>query len=274
VLELGAVDAAYDARGKSVAEVTRYLSERFGLPAGDPDLIRRLLRRKPPACIVIDGVDRAESPDTLIREVLCQLAIGARSHGVRFVLGFDRTPPATLPYDVSLDPALLAGNSPRSATAADAEAEVRKLADAEAAAARLNGQNEGRFRQPPTLPHARAPRFRVRLAVARVTGPNPELAAIREQAALALGQVASFTRRLQQMDKDLKDLRDRLDAYLARARRIFGDAEKPPFGGVSDQAGTALWVAPIDLAAAGELVARYVAELDRHIDQSGQSGEP
>lgn len=83
VLGLGVVDAAYDARGRSAAEVTQYFSERFGFPAGHPDPIRELLRRKPPACVVIDGADRARDPGELLREVLRPLAVGARSRGRR-----------------------------------------------------------------------------------------------------------------------------------------------------------------------------------------------
>ena len=113
VLRLGAVDAAYDAHGKSLSEITNYLAERFGLSPDGPDLIRRLLRRVPPACVVIVGVDRAASPDALIREVLRPLAVSARSRGVRLVLGFDGPLPGKkLPYDVALDPEPLVGKLP------------------------------------------------------------------------------------------------------------------------------------------------------------------
>jgi hypothetical protein len=49
--DLGTTDAAYDSRGKSAAEATHYLAQRFGLPTGELDLIRRLLRRKSPAAM-------------------------------------------------------------------------------------------------------------------------------------------------------------------------------------------------------------------------------
>ena len=49
--DLGTVDAAYDARSRSAAEVTHYLWQRFVLPTWEPDLIYRLLRRKLPAAV-------------------------------------------------------------------------------------------------------------------------------------------------------------------------------------------------------------------------------
>jgi hypothetical protein len=133
VLGLGTIDAAFDARGKTVAEVTDYLAERFGLPLDDPRLTDRLLRRDPPASLVITGVDRAQSPGALVREVLRPLAVRARSHGVRLVIGFDGPPPPTLPYEVSLDPEpLTGGGGAAGPPGADVAARVAELADAEA----------------------------------------------------------------------------------------------------------------------------------------------
>jgi hypothetical protein len=275
-LPLGAIDAACDARGKSAAEIRRYLAERFGMPGGEPDLVRRLLRRQPPACIVVDGVDRAESPAALIREVLRPLAVGARSRGMRLVLGFDSETPKALPYEVSLDPGPIAGGSARSVTAHDAEKHVRELADAEDAAARINSENESRFRDPPRLPRARAPGLRVRLAVARASEPNaansnPELAAIDEAAVTALGKVTSFLQRSRQPGRELDDLRYTFEVHRIRADRHW-PAEDQPFCDLRDEAARALWRAPIDIAHARDLVQRYVAETNRLIAASRVDG--
>lgn len=265
VLGLGAVDAAYDARGRSAAEVTRYLSERFGLPPGHQDPVRELLRRKPPACVVIDGADRAEDPGALLREVLRPLAVGARSRGVRLVLGFDGPVPETLPHEVSLDPEPM-GVSPRLAVAADVEARVGDLAAAEAGAAALGARNERRFRKPPLLPSARAPRLRVRLAVASAGagGHDPELAVVEEAAAAALGEIAVFLKRSERMDDRLSDLRSTLDVNQVRAARLLPE-EDQDLAGLYALARRALWQAPIDLDAAGKAVARYVAEVGHRI---------
>jgi hypothetical protein len=291
ILGLGSVDAAYDARGKTVAELTRYLAERFGLP--DHGLVRELLRRQPPPCIVIDGVDRAHSPNELIREVVRPLAAGARTRGMRLVLGFDGEPPDTLPYQVSLDPAPLARHGPRGArhgprgaSSTDAPARVAKLAAAEEDAARLSIANRGRFRRPPPLPLARAPLARIRLAVASAAGADPELTAIDAVATEALGEAESFIQELRQADEELTDLRHRLEADRERADRHFrerpdsahGDEDDPlairydQVGALYEQAREALWTAPVDLASARELVKRYEAEIDRFIAEIGEDG--
>jgi trypsin-like peptidase len=276
VLGLGTIDAAFDARGKTVAEVTDYLAERFGLPVDDPRLTDRLLRRQPPASVVITGVDRAQSPGALVREVLRPLAVRARSRGVRLVLGFDGPPPETLPYEVSLDPGPLdpgplAGGSPASRPAAEVEARVTELAAAEAEAAWLSRENEQRFRRPPALPRAQAPRLRVRLAVARgaVAGgaeSAPELAAIDGAAAAALADVAAFSQRSRRWNERLDDLRRTLEVNRVRAARHFGD-EDSALGDLHDQAARALWQAPIDLTAARGLVDQYAAAADRRMEE-------
>jgi hypothetical protein len=271
-LPFGAIDAACDARGKPIAEIKRYLAKRFGMSDGEPDLVPRLLRRQPPACIVIDGVDRAESPAALIREVLRPLAAGARSRGMRLVLGFDSDAPRALPYEVSLDFGPIARGSSRSVGAHDAEKHVRELADAEDAAARVNSENESRFREPPRLPRAYAPGLRVRLAVAgtpepNAANPNPELAAIEKAAVTALGKVMSFLQRSRQLDLELEDLRYTLEVHRIRADRHW-HAEDQPFGDLGDEAARALSDAPVDIAGARELVQRYAAQVYRHIDAS------
>jgi hypothetical protein len=292
VLGLGTIDAAFDARGKTVAEVTDYLAERFGLPLDDPRLTDRLLRRDPPASLVITGVDRAQSPGALVREVLRPLAVRARSHGVRLVLGFDGPPPPTLPYEVSLDPEPLPGGGAAAGPpGAGVAARVAELADAEADAAGLSRENERRFRRPPALPRAQAPRLRVRLAVASSTvaggtvaggtvaggtvaggtvaggaGPDPELGAIDAAAVAALAEVTAFSERSRRWSGRLEDLRRTLEVNRVRAARYFGD-EDSSLGDLHDQAARALWQAPIDLTAARGLVGQYAAEADRRIEE-------
>jgi hypothetical protein len=278
ILPLGTVDAADDARGKTVPEITRYLADRFGLPRDAPSLVRELLRRKPSACIVIGGVDRAASPGELIREMLRPLAVGARSRGMRLVLGFDGKPPKGLPYEVLLDHEPLPGSSPREVSADKVGERVKKLADAEEEAARLDRDNRGRFRDAPKQPPARAPRLRVRLAVA-AAGPGPELAAIGQSAATALREAESFMRELRQAGDELTDLRGRLEVNRERLERHFGkqlDDEDDPQGIRFDQLGElyerardALWKAPVDLAAARDLVRRYEDEADGFIGEMG-----
>jgi Trypsin-like peptidase domain len=271
VLALGTIDAAFDARGQPVAAVTHYLAERFGLPADDSRLAERLLRRDPPAALVITGADRSEAPAALIREVLRPLAVRARSRGVRLVLGFDGPPPENLPYEVSLDPEPLAGGSAPGAPGADVEARVAQLETAEAEAAQLSRSNEQRFRRPPALPQAHAPRLRVRLAVARhadegSAGPDPELIAIDAAATAALAEATAFSQRSRRRHDRLDNLRHTLEVNRVRAARYFG-AEDSSLGDLHDRAARALWQAPVDLTGARALVDRFVAATDRRIEE-------
>jgi len=264
VLHLGDIDAAYDAHGKTAADMMRYLTERFGVPPGDSSPIDWLWKRQPPVCLVMVGVDRAQSPETLVRELLRPLAVRARSRGLRLVLGFDGPPPENLPYEVSLAPEPLAGGSAREVTAAGVAARVTELAAAEDEAARAGTRGERRFRRPPALPRAWAPRLRVRLAVARETDDNPELAAIEEAAVTALAEMVSFRTALAGLEDRLQELRNALEAHRERAARCFG-AEDRQLGDLHGQAYRAVWQAPVDLRAAGAAVDRYKAEADRRV---------
>ncbi|MGH3246690.1 MAG: trypsin-like serine protease [Trebonia sp.] len=263
VLGLGTVDAAYDAHGKSVAEVTRYLAERFGLPLDASDLPSRLARRRPPPCLVIAGVDQARAPAALIHDLVRPLAIRARSRGLRLVLGFDGPPPDNLPYDALLDPAPIPGKAGRLA-AAEVEARAEELAAAEAEAVRLGEQDEHHIRKPPTLPPAVAPSLRVRLAAARDLGDGAELAGIAAAADAALDRIAEFRRRRERIHGRLAKLRGTLKANFVRQARHLSP-EDAALGKLYVTAEMALMKAPIDLTAAEAAVDRYVAELDRRL---------
>ncbi|MFI1536997.1 serine protease [Streptomyces anandii] len=268
VLGLGSIDAAYDARDRSVAEVRDYLAGRFGLAPGPTrDVVRRLLRRRPPACVVIGGVDRAADPGALVRELLGPLAGRARSRGMRLVLGFVDRPPDDLPYDVSLDPEpLRAGAVARPVSSARTQSAVARLAAAEEAAARLEREWGAHFFGAPRLPHAAAPRLRVRLAVARKTEPNPELAALHDDAVRARTETEHYDRALRRMITAHQDLTTSLELHRVRAARFFGEEDRR-LAELHAPAARALRTAPIDLTAARTLVRRYVDEVNRRIDE-------
>jgi Trypsin-like peptidase domain len=273
-LGFGAVDAAYDARGRSAAEVSQYLVERFGLPPRHHDPIRELSRREPPACIVIDGADSARDPGRLLREVLRPLAVRAASRGVRLVLGFAGPVPDDLPYDVSLDPAPVTDGNPGGVTAAGgearAEAHVEELAAAEARTAGLYAGHGRRFRVP-QRPVVLSPRLRVRLAVATGAGHDPEIAAIDGAAVAALTENAAFQEKLQGAPDRLRHLQGTLDVNFDLARRYFSP-EDHELGELYGAVSCALQQAPrkpIDLDAAAILLKRYVAGIDRRIDDLG-----
>ncbi|MHB9859349.1 trypsin-like serine peptidase [Streptomyces sp. YIM S03343] len=267
VLGLGTIDAAYDARGKSAGDLSGYLTGRFGLEGGNAREVRRqLLRRMPPACLVVGGVDRAEDPEDLVRELLGQLAARARSRGVRLVLGFEGTPPDGLAYDVSLDPEPLRGGAARGVSAAEVQTAVGQLADHEDAASALQQEWGVRFFAAPRLPRLAAPRLRVRLAVARATEPNPELTAIYDQAADARTALARFEHDLGRMITTYRDLTTSLELHRVRAARHFG-VEDRRLAEWHAPAARALQTEPIDLGVAGELVKRYIDEVNRRFEE-------
>src|ERR1700677_4107244 len=270
-LKIGAIDAAYDARGRSVGEIVDYLTERFGLAPGEPGLAARLLRRNPPVCLVIANIDQARSPRELLREVVRPLAAGARLRGARLILRFAGQPPSsrTLPYDILLDPVPATGDPSRTATADGTQAHLAELEAAEAVAARLSAENERRFRDCPVLPPRRAPRLRVRFAVASASGMTAELAAIDFEIETALGELGSFTGRSARLNEDLEALRARLSMNRVRVERHV-IAEAGRVGDLYVRARDALQEAPFDLAGARDLVDGYVAEADRGLDEEDQ----
>ncbi|WP_406011106.1 S1 family peptidase [Streptomyces sp. NBC_00637] len=267
VLRLGTIDAAYDARDRSVADLSGYLTGRFGLPGGDArEVGRQLLRRLPPACLVVGRVDRARDPEALVRDLLGQLAARARSRGVRLVLGFEGTPPADLAHDVCLDPEPLRGGAARGVTAAEVHTVAGRLAAEEDAASALDQEWGVRFFAAPRLPPRASPRLRVRLAVARVTEPNPELAAIHDQADKARADLALFDHDLRRMITDCQDLGTALELHRLRAARYFG-AEDRRLAERYSPAVRALRTEPIDLGTARTLVRRYIDEVNRRLEE-------
>lgn len=267
VLGLGAIDAAYDARGRSVAEVCGYLARRFGLPGGEAaEVAWQLLRRRPPACLVVGGVDRARDPEALQRELLGELALRARSRGLRLVLGFEGAPPDDLRHDVSLDPEPLTGSAGRSVTAREVQAVVGRLAAEEEAAASLQQEWGVRFFAAPRLPARAAPRLRVRLAVARATEPNPELAAVHDHAVTARAAVARFDHALRRLVGTHEDLTSDLELHRLRATRHFG-AEDRRLADLHAPAARALQTVPIDLTTARELIRCYTDEVARRVEE-------
>jgi hypothetical protein len=267
VLALGTIDAAYDARGRSVADVSGYLTGRFGLPGGDAHEVRRqLLRRKPPACLVVGGIDRAQDPEALVGELLGELAARARSRGIRLVLGFEGVPPAGLAFDVSLDPEPLRGGAVRGVTAAEVHTVVGQLTAQEDAASALQQEWGIRFFAAPRLPPRAAPRLRVRLAVARATEPNPELAAIHGRADEARAALALFDHGLRRLIAAHEDLTTELELHRVRAARRFGDEDRR-LAERHAPAARALQTEPVDLGAARTLVKNYIGEVNRRFEE-------
>lgn len=276
VLNFGVVDAAYDARGRSTAEVCAHLARRFGFStrAGVAELVYDLLHRRPPPCLMVDGVDRAVDPAELVADLLAPLALRARWRGLRLVLGFEGTPPDDLPYDVHLDPTPLpAGSGMQPVTEARARAAVDELIAAEDGALALHRTVGTTFLAPPRLPPSSAPRLNVRLAVAGATQPSAELAAVEARAVAARTAVARYVDALREMTAEREDLAVSLELNRGLAERWIG-AEDPLLGELHVAAASALQHVPIDLAAARRRVPRYIAAVNQRIEaeRRGEGG--
>lgn len=77
-------DLAIDVAGQSVEEVSRRIADRVGLTVDDGRSSReRLAAGTPPMTVVAVEVDRAEDPESLIRDVFTPLVL----YGARLVLG-------------------------------------------------------------------------------------------------------------------------------------------------------------------------------------------
>ncbi|MEU6230116.1 trypsin-like peptidase domain-containing protein [Streptomyces sp. NPDC047042] len=289
VLALGSVDAAFDAQGRSYADVLRYLGDRFGFPhdahdahdgrsrdrGSGSDLVERLRRREPPVCLVVSRIDRAADPETLVHRLLRPLAGWARTRGIRLVLGFDGRPPAGLPYEVLLgpeeavgpggldDPGDRAGPVGREV----ARDGVDRLSAAEDRAAAVFDAWGLSFADAPVPPPRRAPQLRVRLAVARGLERGSDLGAVHADASAALAAVTAFERRLRQLVDRYEDLLHDLDVHRVRARESFG-AEKPGLMELYGSAARALRTVPVDLSAAAAAVARYRDGVEQRIEEA------
>lgn len=271
VLRLGVVDAAYDAQDSSLDDVRRYLTDRFWLPDDIP-VLDGLLRRRPPPCLVIGGVDRAADPEALVTELLEPLARRARTRGIRLVLGFHEQPPPGLPYEVSLGPERPARSASAPAGRRDAEDRVERLAAAEEAAAACCAEWGLRFFGPPRLPPRRAPQLRVHLAVAAGPDPGTELAAVRDDAVAALDRVTRFQSAMRGLVAEYEDLLRTLEVHRVRSRRFF-DAEDAHLARRHEAAAHRLRTAPVDLRAARAAVGRYRDEVNRRIEEVSGRGQ-
>ena len=273
VLRVGAVDAAYDAQGKTSADVRRYLAERFGFPHGDADeLLDRLRHRESPACLVIAGVDRSAEPNALLRDLLVPLAETARRRRIRLILGFDGRLPSALPYDIALDSDETADDMnddpPRPTSYEDACETVERLAEAEDEAADIDQQWGLRFKRPwpPSLPPCHAPQLRVRLAVARGPGAARRLAGISAAAQAARGEAVAYVDGMRRLVRRREDLETDLELHRLRAGDVF-DPEDEPLVELHDEADLSLSADRVDLPAAAAAVRAFQEEVHRRIEE-------
>jgi hypothetical protein len=95
----GSVDLAFDASGMTVADVSRRIADRIGIPVAEPADVTSWVRADTlPITLVVDGVDNAVQPDALVSEVFTPLV----ARGARLLLGFRRASSPSLSMARSL----------------------------------------------------------------------------------------------------------------------------------------------------------------------------
>jgi hypothetical protein len=277
--QVGSIDVAVDASGKSVDEVVRRIAERLGIPAGPPaELIRWLLEPSRPMTLVVDAIDEASEPEALMCDLLAPLANQAPDHRLRLVMGFVRKSAATQLIamwrgaggPVLPDPAR---GTPMSA---DERAETKERLDRLTAVVAEVGKAEDALCDlaPRFLPHPVAwqgPSLSVWLAqlkAALTTGNRRALAtldAAEPTARLWLGQAEALKMSLEQDKRERDDLRGRLVASNADAIAL-GLSEDVELGSLYRTAHDLLWRAPFDLPAAKQAVDGHQQAVQRRLD--------
>jgi hypothetical protein len=248
---IGGVDLAVDAAKKTVKELSARVAERFG-SSTDP-------RRGVPATFVVYGVDAAEDPDALLRDLLKPLA----DKGMRLLLAFRRETSSAWELARSLWPG---GNDPDDhpdvtrTRLADLAALIAAIAEQEDELRRYRAYVAERISDVPDLPQ-RAFAVRARLSAVRAAPTDTAgLEEAEEAAERAVLRQDKFRRQLDALVERWRELRHRLEAYHAMAVDR-GFAEDVHLDQYYRRAQEELWRGPSDLAVAARLVREYRAAI-------------
>ncbi|MET8232155.1 trypsin-like peptidase domain-containing protein [Micromonospora sp. NPDC005298] len=239
---LGSIDLAVDVTGRATEAVSERIAEWTG--AAD-DTADRPAAALPPRSTIIDNIDEAGDPGTLLSDVVMPLVDQAATRDLRVLLTFRGEA-------VGLRLALLARR-------------VATLAATESAAERAYRAVATVVADPPRVP-SRSTRLRIRLTALRAMTDESVLAArlaSTERAVdRAVREAEAVRRRLVAVEADWSELRGRLDGFLAMAvdHGLDEDAALSP---LYRRAYEQLTGGACDLVAAAAAVHRY-ADAVRH----------
>jgi hypothetical protein len=261
VLPMGSIDVAVDATGRTAEQVAARIAERIGMRVDrQVGVAGQLCHEPPPMTVLIDSVDDAADPDSLLAELLVPLAGRAGEYGVRLVVG-SRRPlvigPSTVTFAVGdrarrSVPERLAGLA-AAVEEVDATQTVTRRRRAYVAA-RVSGT-------PGVVDTASG--LWVQLTKLQADGRSGErrflaaLAATERATAAALQAQQDTLRELDELLARRDELRRRLDVYRAMAVNT-GRIEDIGLAELYRAAHDLLWRGPCDLEAAGKAVTRYV----------------
>ncbi len=240
VPEVGSIDLAVDASGKTVDQVWRRILDRAGIvldeSVGPGDQVRAGV---PPMTVVVDGVDDAAQPEALVDELLRPLA----EHGSRLVLAFHHPSAPSLALARSWQLDTVTHRLDR------VEREILALAD------RQEDLGDRDAHRVATL--------RLRLTALRVavasSGPDSvwqQLAACEDSVARAARRTEDAFRRRDELARGRRELSGLLEAYQAKSAEG-GLAEDTRLAVLYRKAHDSLWRSPGDLPAAQEAVRAY-----------------
>ncbi|MFJ6168248.1 trypsin-like peptidase domain-containing protein [Micromonospora orduensis] len=238
---VGSIDLAVDVTGRPTEAVSQRIAEWTG-STDDADGRAAAL---PPRSSIIDNIDEAGDPETLLSDVVMPLVDQAATRDLRVLLTFRGEA-------VGLRLALLARR-------------VATLAATEAAAERAYRAVAPLVADPPRVP-SRSTRLRIRLTALRAMADQSALAdrlASTERAIdRAVREAEAVRRRLVAIEADWSELRGRLDGFLAMAvdHGLDEDAALSPFYRLAYEQLTG---GACDLVAAAAAVHRY-ADAVRH----------
>lgn len=265
---LGSVDLALDAAGKTPDELARRVLGRAGIPLTDEKEPVDLMARAPSMAIVIDRVDQAEDPVTVLNHVVSPLL----RRGCRLMLGFreETSPSLALARSWESDVNSFGRRLARLATA------LEELEDTER---RIMVARTDVYQRGPVTDDsaflAALPR------VLRETADEEGDDADRTQRLLSKGErkIARMSRRakrslaqLEQWVVERKDFRGVLEAYRDKANEN-GLAEDLACSARYRAAHELLWRSPTDVPAAIEAVREYREAIRLAIDGRHPSGE-
>ncbi|MFD4670002.1 trypsin-like serine peptidase [Lentzea sp. NPDC058450] len=246
---VGSVDLAVDASSRTADQVSQRIVDRAGLGRDESSTPSERVRAgTPPMTVVVDGVDDAEEPEALLREVLRPLA----EQGSRVVLGFRRESSPSLTAARSWELDAITGRLDRLAD------RIKALADHEALLDRHHR---------PVAQRAVGLRMRLlgmRAAVAR-SDPHsvrPVLGETEDALARAERRAEQAVRTLEELLVRRREASGLLGAYQAKADDG-GLAEDIRLAGLYRRAHGLLTRGLDDLPAAEEAVRGYGTEVRR-----------
>jgi hypothetical protein len=263
----GSVDLAFDASGMTVADVSRRIADRIGIPVAEPADVTSWVRADTlPITLVVDGVDNAVQPDALVSEVFTPLV----ARGARLLLGFRRASSPSLSMARSLKADRL-GPAPEPGAVKlgldRLDGLVRDVKEREGRLWREHERVAARVKRVPPAP-AYAIAFRLRLGAlgeaenggAHSSWLAAQIGACEAAIDRAVRRMDAHGARLAMLLERRGELRKLLGAYNAKAVDL-GIAEEAGAASMYHAAHSELWEATTDLDAAAELVRRYAAAL-------------